>query len=201
MAVTNGGYLVSGPVTAIRRIDMATGAEHVIGLKAKFAGTLSGVVGGVVLLSGGSELRGYSVSTGDLIWHRPAAALELVDPTLDTAYLAAGNSLSALDLRTGQIRPGRPAQSVANGLYAIRHGIALGLDQGALGVAWGYDMSTRKVVWTSEALPWPHFFADPSGLGGSAGEDSAVALLATCAAEGSGIPAVCQKPELAAIKY
>lgn len=200
MAVTAGGYLVSGPVTAIRRIDLATGAEHVIHLRGRFAGTLSAAVDGVGLLSGGSELRGYSLRTGQLLWQRAAAALELVDPGTATAYIAVGNSLYALRPTTGDLL-GRPAQSVAAGLYAIRRGVALGLDQGALGVAWGYNMTSRKVVWTSSALPWPHFFADSSGLGGSAGQDSAVTLLATCAAKGSGSPAVCQRPELTAIKY
>jgi len=200
MAVTTGGYLVSRPVTAIRRIDMATGAEHVIRLRDPFAGTLAGVVDGVVLLTGGSELRGYGTGNGDLLWRRAAAALELVDPSRGTAYIAEGNSLSALDLHRGTIL-GRPAQAVAAGLYTVRQGIALGLDQGALGVAWGYDMATRRVVWTSVALPWPHFFVDTSGLGGSAGQDSSVTLLATCAAAGGGKPAVCQRPELTAIKY
>jgi outer membrane protein assembly factor BamB len=200
MAETAGGYLVSGPVTAIRQINLATGAEHVTHLGGRFAGTLSAVVDGVVLLTGGSELRGYSIRTGELRWQRSAAALELVDPGKSIAYIAAGNSLFALRLSTGDLL-GRPAQSVAAGLYAIRNGVALGLDQGALGVAWGYDMTTRRVVWTSAALPWPHFFADSSGLGGSAGQDSAVTLLATCAAEGGGVPAVCQRPELAAIRY
>jgi hypothetical protein len=66
-------------------------------------------------------------------------------------------------------------------------------------------MATRKVVWTSPALPWPHFFADLTGLGGSAGAGSVVTLLTTCAAEGTpaagGGAATCLRPELAAIRY
>jgi hypothetical protein len=124
----------------------------------------------------------------------------LVDPAKDTGYIADGNSLSALKLSDGRIL-GRPVQSVAAGLYAIRQGVALGLDQGALGVAWGYDMQTRRVVWTSGALPWPHFFVDSSGLGGSAGQDSAVTLVAICGAESGSLPAVCLRPELTALKY
>ena len=200
VAVSSGGYLLSGPVTALRRIDMVDGAEQVIDLRGAFTGTLAGVVDGVALLTGGNGLRGYSVRTGKLLWQRATAAVELVDPGEDAAYLATGNSLSALDLSTGRIR-GRPAQSVANGLYAIRGQVALGLDQGDLGDAWGYDMKTRKVDWTSGALPWPHFFADPSGLGGSAGAGSPETLLATCAAVGTGIPAPCLQPELTAIRY
>ena len=38
MAETAGGYLVSGPVTAIRRIDLASGAQHITHLGGKFAG-------------------------------------------------------------------------------------------------------------------------------------------------------------------
>lgn len=200
LPVTSGGYLVARPVTAIRRIDMSTGAEHTVRLRGTFAGTLAGVVDGVVLLAGGAELRAYSAKTGALLWHRAAAAVELVDPAKDTGYIANGNALSALRLSDGHIL-GRPAPSVAAGLYAIRQGVALGLDQGALGVAWGYDMHTRRVVWTSGALPWPHFFVDSSGLGGSAGQDSSVTLVAICAAEGGGVPAVCLRPKLTAIKY
>jgi PQQ-like domain len=200
LPVIRGGYLVARPVTAIRRIDMSSGAERTVRLRDSFAGTLAGVVDGVVLLAGGNELRAYSGQTGALLWRRPAAAVELVDPARDTAYIADGNSLSALRLSNGQIL-GRPAQSVAAGLYAIRQGVALGLDQGALGVAWGYNLQTRRVVWTSGALPWPHFFVDSSGLGGSAGQDSSVTLVAICAAEGGGVPAACLRPELTAIKY
>jgi hypothetical protein len=200
LPVSRGGYLAARPVTAIRRIDMTTGAEHTVRLRGAFAGTLAGVVNGVALLAGGTELRAYSAQTGGLLWRRPAAAVELVDPARDTAYIAEGNSLSALLLSDGHLL-GRPAQSVAAGLYAIRQGVALGLDQGALGLAWGYNMHTRRVVWTSGALPWPHFFVDSSGLGGSAGQDSSVTLVATCAAEGGGVPAACLRPELAAIQY
>lgn len=200
LPVTRGGYLVARPVTAIRWIDMSTGSEHTVRLRGTFAGTIAAVVDGVVILAGGTELRAYSVQSGELLWRRPAAAVELVDPAKDTGYIADGNSLSALKLSDGDIL-GRPAQSVAAGLYAIRQGVALGLDQGALGVAWGYDMHTRRVVWTSGALPWPHFFVDASGLGGSAGQDSSVTLVAICGAEGGGVPAVCLRPELAAIRY
>ncbi len=204
VGVASGGSLLSGPITALRRIDLTGGAERIIHLRNPQAGTLDAVVHEVALLTGSDGLRGYSVQDGRLLWQRATGVLDLVDSSQDDAYITTGNSLSALDLETGRIA-GRPAPSVAAGLYAVRAGIALGLDEGSHGDAWGYDMSTRRVVWSSVSLPWPHFFADLSGLGGSAGQDSAVTLLATCAAVGSsagsgGAPS-CQRPELTAIKY
>jgi hypothetical protein len=204
VGVASGGSLLSGPITALRRIDLTSGAERIIHLRNPQAGTLDAVVDGVALLTGSDGLRGYSIQDGRLLWQRATGVLDLVDASQDDAYIATGNSLSALDLGSGRIA-GRPAPSVAAGLYAVRSGIALGLDEGSHGDAWGYDMSTRRVVWSSMSLPWPHFFVDLSGLGGSAGQDSAVTLLATCAAVGSsaasgGAPS-CQRPELTAIKY
>jgi len=200
MPVTGGGSLLSGEVTGLRRIDLTTGAERVIGLRRAFSGSLTAVVGGVALISGGDGLRGYDVGSGRMLWQRLGAVVEFVDQGQNAAYIATGNSLTELDTTTGRTT-GRPAPAVASGLYAIRNGVALGLDQNSLGDAWGYDMATRKVVWSSPALPYPHFFVDPSGLGGSAGLGSPVALLATCAQVGNGTPAACLRPELVAIKY
>src|SRR6202041_2637236 len=61
--------------------------------------------------------------------------------------------------------------SVASGaaaVYLVRDGVALGLNSGANGEAWGYDLAAGRVTWSSAALPWPHFYSDLSGLGGSA---------------------------------
>jgi hypothetical protein len=203
IGVASGGSLLSGPITALRRVDLTSGAERIIHLRDPQAGTLDAVVDGVALLTGSDGLRGYSIQDGRLLWQRATGVLDLVDPSQDDAYIATGSTLSALDLGTGRIA-GRPAPSVAAGLYAMRDGIALGLDEGSHGDAWGYDMATRRVVWSSASLPWPHFFVDLSGLGGSAGQDSAVTLLATCAAVGSsagGAAPSCQRPVLTAIKY
>jgi hypothetical protein len=200
MAVTTGGSILSGKVTALRQIDLSTGAERVVHLRDPFAGTLTAVVGTVALLSGGDGLRGYDLGDGKMLWRRPGAVLEFVDQGQDAAYIVTGNSLSELDTTTGN-RLGRPAQAVAAGLYAVRKGVALGLDENSLGDAWGYNMATRKVVWYSGALPWPHFFVDPSGLGGSAGPGSPVTLLATCGTVGGGTPATCLRPQLVALKY
>ena len=199
MAVSRSAALL-GEVTGLRQIDLTTGAERVILLRGVFSGTLTAVVGGVALISGSNGLRGYDVGGGRMLWQRLGAVVEFVDQGEDAAYITTGNSLAELDTTTGRTT-GRPAPAVASGLYAIRNGVALGLDQNSLGDAWGYDMATRKVVWYSPALPYPHFFVDPSGLGGSAGLGSPVALLATCAQVGNGTPAACLQPELVAIKY
>jgi outer membrane protein assembly factor BamB len=204
VAQTSGGVLTSSPVTALRRIDLRGGAERIIRPSgAAFEGTLASVTGGVILFSGSNGLWAYSTRTGVLLWPPAAAVLELVDASRQLAYIVRGSDLLALDLRTGQTQ-GRRIPSVSTGLYAIRDGVGLGLDEDGLGEAWGYDMATGRVVWSSAGLPWPHFFADVTGLGGSVSSSSVVTLLTICAVRGTqvrGGSAPCQKPELAAVKY
>ncbi len=209
---TIGGYLSSSPVTALRRIDVQTGAEQAIRPPGRaFAGTLAAVVGGVALFAGADGLSGYSAQSGRLLWpvsvrqHQPGT-LELIDTSTQTAYVSSGNTLIGLNVRTGKA-VSRPVPALSASLYAIARGVALGLDQaqGDLGEAWGYDVVTRRVVWTSAALPWPHFFVDPTGLGGSVSSPRGMTLLTTCAAQGtasgSNAAAPCLRPELTAIKY
>jgi hypothetical protein len=76
--------------------------------------------------------------------------------------------------------------------------VALGLDSGANGDAWGYDVAAGRVTWTSAALPWPHYFSDLSGLGGSAASsgDSDLVVVAACPHATSA--GACADPELAA---
>ena len=98
--------------------------------------------------------------------------------------------------------------SVANGgaeLYVVRDGVALGLESGANGDAWAYDVAVGRVTWTSSSLPWPHYFSDLSGLGGSAAvsSDSDVVVIAACpqlssSPSSSSSPAACADPELVA---
>ena len=57
----------------------------------------------------------------------------------------------------------------------------LGIDHGALGKAWGYGIAAQQVLWTSGPLPWPHYFVDLSGIGGSAPPGPDAVLLAICA--------------------
>jgi outer membrane protein assembly factor BamB len=200
------GYLGSAPVTALRRINLETGNERVVSPPGQaFAGQLSLATDGVVVFAGPTGLTGYVGSTGQLLWHRTGVLPEFVDvepPTLYVASGASGASLVGIDPVSGGDTTKQAAPGSA-GLYAVRGGIALGLDQGALGDAWGYSFATRRVVWTSERLPWPHFFVDLSGLGGSADPSSDTVLLAACARVGTAASATaappCARPELVAL--
>jgi PQQ-like domain len=207
IGVAADGYLGTAPVTALRRISLATGAERVIRPRRQrsFAGTLVGAFDGVVLFSGSAGLSGYNGSTGRLLWQLPGAEPEGEDAVLGTLYLTKGGRLIGVNPATGDpVRhssvPGSP------GLYAVRDGVAVGLDSGALGDAWGYDIAKQRVIWTTSALPWPHYFVDLSGIGGSTDPATGTVLLAYCAALG---PATargsaqaaqpCLRPELVAI--
>jgi hypothetical protein len=67
------------------------------------------------------------------------------------------------------------------GIYVVRGKVALGLDSGQGGEAWGYSMAAARVIWTASGLPWPHYFSDLSGLGGSADESGTTVVVAICA--------------------
>jgi len=67
------------------------------------------------------------------------------------------------------------------GLYAVRDGVALGLDQGPNGDAWGYDIGAQRVILAAAGLGWPHYFVDLSGVGGSADPTSNLVVIAACA--------------------
>lgn len=195
----------SSGVAAVRQISLSDGAERVLlpQVRSTFSGSLSAVVDGVLLFSDSDGVAAYNGQTGDLAWQRESDVLELTDPARGTAYLASGDTLTGVDVTSGTVLS-RASLSVADSLYWVASGVALGLDQDALGDAWGYDLGTRRVIWTSEALPWPHFFADLSGLSGSGSPGGHLVLLATCARVGAaaaspGSPQPCLQPELAAV--
>jgi hypothetical protein len=202
--VTDSPDSLGSTVPALRRIDLRTGAERIVRpAKGAFPGTLSDAVGGVVLFSGADGiLRAYSGETGALRWHHAFAGLELADGQ-STVYLTDAGQLLGVDISTWHV-VSRVAISVAGSLYWATGGVALGLDQNSLGEAWGYNLSRGRVVWTSGSLPWPHFFVDLSGLGGSASQASDIVLLATCAQVGTAATANsaprCQQPRLAAVR-
>jgi hypothetical protein len=129
------------------------------------------------------------------------AVPEGTDPAAGLVYLtSAGTTLTGVDPLTGQVRTS-VSGSVANGaggMYVVRNGVALGLDSGASGDAWGYNVAAGRVTWTSAALPWPHYFADLSGLGGSAAiaGDTDVVVVAACSQATSA--GACADPELVA---
>ncbi len=192
---------VAGRV-ALRRIDLRTGAQRIVHIQGTAPGSLTDAVGNVVLFSGADGVRAYQGSNGTFRW-RDAAEVELVDSGQDSVYLASGNRLLGVSLPTGKVLSSAPI-SVAASLYGVADGVALGLDENGVGDAWGYDLQTRRIVWTSGPLPWPHFFVDLSGLGGSLSPGGTIALLATCTDVGSAANATaapaCRRPELEAVR-
>jgi outer membrane protein assembly factor BamB len=204
--VATDGYLGTAPVTALRRISLKTGAERTVRPPGgSFAGTLSGAFDGVVLFSGSRGLAAYSGATGQLLWQLKGTLPEDVDARRGILYVVSRGAVTGVDPQTG-LRIARMSAPSSSDLYAIRGGIALGLDLGALGDAWGYEIASRRVIWTTPPLPWPHYFVDLSGIGGSADPRSGTVLLSSCAALGSapaggtgsaGPP--CTRPELVAV--
>jgi hypothetical protein len=203
MAMAAGGYLGSAPVTALRRINLGTGAQHVARpLGPAFLGALSLAYRGVVVFSSARWARGYSATTGRELWHYPSALPDTVDAVTGRLYLISGDTLIGVNPQTGSTQARVSAVS-SSGLYGVREGAVLGIDHGALGKAWGYDIAAQQVLWTSRPLPWPHYFVDLSGIGGSAPPDQDAVLLAICgqvAAQAAGAAAPrCARPELAVL--
>ena len=204
VTIAKDGYLGTAPVTGLLRIDLRTGDLAVLHLAAKqpFDGGLSGAIGGAVFFSGPDGLHAYSGTDGRLLWDRAGVVLEAADAVRPTVYVAGRNSLVGLDPLTGKVVASAATLGAA-GLYAVSDGVALGLDEGALGDAWGYRLSARRVTWTAKDVPWPHFFVDLSGIGGSVAPDGSSVVLASCArlgrAASSGAPVPCLRPELVAV--
>jgi hypothetical protein len=201
VAQAPGGYLSSSPVTALKVIDLETGAERILSSPqgSPFSGTLAMAVDRVVLFASSTGVTAYSGSTGDLLWSRPGWVPEGTDPDAPEAdFTLADGSLVGADPVTGAVRASAPA-SVATGtaaLYVARNGVALGLNSGANGTAWGYDMAAGDVTWISPALPWPHFYSGVTGLGGSAAASGDLVVVTACRHLASA--GICGAPELAA---
>jgi hypothetical protein len=178
-----GGYLGSQPVTALRKIDLVTGAEQVIKpFGPSFAGTLGVAVAGVVLFTGAQGVTAYDGITGARLWSIAGAVPEGTDPSRRLVYLTKGGNLLGLDPWTGRVKASVSGSAAggSGGMYTVRAGVALGLDQGANGDAWGYNIAAQRVTWTVGGLPWPHYFVDLSDIGGSADPGGSTAILATC---------------------
>lgn len=188
VTVSATGAVGVAPVTAVRQINLATGDERLIQPAGRsFDGTLSGAIDDVLLFSGADGLHIYSAITGQLTGARPNAVPEVFDPELQVLYVDVGGALIGIDPVTGKNErgtsyPGPP------GTYGVRNGVALGLDPGAHGAAWGYNIARKHVIWTTKSLPWPHFFVDLSGIGGSVDADSNRVLLMTCMKVGQAVP-------------
>lgn len=195
-----GGYLGTHPVSELRRISLRSGAEQVIRARGgPFAGRLGGVLDGVVLFSGAQGVSAYSGRTGKLLWRRAGAVPESADVVRGLFYLTVGSTLTGVQPATGrtEARITGASGSGSAGVYGVRNGVALGLDEGQSGQAWGYDVAAQRVIWSSRTLPWPHYFTDLSGIGGSADPASGTVLLTTCEQRiAVGAQQVCQQPEL-----
>jgi hypothetical protein len=201
MTQSPGGYLGSSSVTALRVINMASGAEQMLGspLGRPFPGSLAIAADGAVLFASAAGVTAYSGSTGGVLWTKTAAVPEGADPAARLVYLtAADGALTGVDPLTGEVRTSVPASvaSGSGGVYVVRDGVALGLNGGANGQAWGYGVTAGRVSWTSAPLPWPHFFSDLSGLGGSAAISAGTVVITACQRLAS--PGLCADPELVA---
>ena len=184
VAESAGGFVGSAPVTALRRIDLATGAELVVrpleGLS--FDGTLSTAFDGVVLFSSAAGVTAYSGTTGAWLWSIHGAVPESTDHRPRRIYLTEGSNLVGVDPLTGRVKATASGSAVngSAGVYVVRGGVALGLDQGGNGDAWGYDLAVQRVTLAAAGLPWPHYFVDLSGVGGSADPASDLVIIAAC---------------------
>ena len=208
LTVSAGGYLRNGPVRALRKIFLRSGVQRLIRPPGRsFHGVLSRVFAGVAVFTDARGTIAYSATTGQRLWRRLGAVPENADPLGGLLYLTDGSSLAGVDPQTGRTQVHVPGGSTTgtSGFYAVRDGVVLGLDQGAQGDAWGYDVAVGRVLWTNPNLPWPHYFEDLSGIGGSASPESRAILLAVCAqarapAAGSSNQ-VCDRPELVALNW
>jgi PQQ-like domain len=205
VAESPGGYLSSSPVTALRIINLSTGTEQMLNspLGQPFSGALAMAAGGAVLFASPGGVTAYSGSTGGALWSIHGAVPEGTDPAAGLVYLTSANgTLTGVDPLTGTVHTAAPGALTAgpSGLYVVRGGVAFGLDGGANGTAWGYSMAKDMVTWTTQALPWPHFFADLSGLGGSAAAAGDTVVVTACPHLGAA-PGLCADPELVALSW
>ena len=103
MAESEGGFEGSDPVTALRKINLVTGAQLVVQplLGLSFPGTLSAAFGGVVLFSSAQGITAYDGTSGARLWSISGAIAEGSDPQKDRIYVTVGSDLMAVDPRTG----------------------------------------------------------------------------------------------------
>jgi PQQ-like domain len=184
MAESAGGFLGSAPVIALRQINLATGAQILVrpleGLS--FTGTFSAAFAGVVLFSTASGVTAYDGTTGVWLWSLGGAVPEGTDPRKQRIYLTRESNFIAVNPRTGHVTATASGSAVTGsaGLYAVRDGVALGLDQGPNGDAWGYNIGAQRVTLAAAGLGWPHYFVDLSDIGGSADPASDLVVIAAC---------------------
>jgi hypothetical protein len=180
-----GGYLRGGTVTGLRVIDLASGAQRTLSSPSanRFTGSLAEAVSGVVLFSSATGVTAYSSATGGMLWTMHGVVPEGTDPGEGLAYFTSSSgTLLGVDPLTGAVRRSVSGATApgSGGLYVVRGGVALGLDSGPAGEAWGYSLVAGRVTWTAPGLPWPHYFADVSGIGGSAAQSGDTVVIVAC---------------------
>lgn len=207
VTVSAGGQVGTDPVTAVRQINLVSGAERLIRPQGEsFDGALNAVVGGSLIFTSSTGLSMYSVANGHLTAQVPHAVVQGSDPVQGVLYADVAGTLTGIDPVTGRVLPAQPG-TVPAGVYGIRAGVAFGLDAGSGGDAWGYSIVGRHTIWTAKSLPWPHYFAETSGLNGSVDPASGTVLIVTCQATGQpvhgtvvgGAAKTCLKPRLVAV--
>jgi hypothetical protein len=136
-----------------------------------------------VLFSSADGVTAYSGATGAWLWSAHGAVPEGTDHDPRRIYLTEGANLVGVDPQTGQVEATASGSAVngSAGVYVVRDGVALGLDQGGNGDAWGYDIAAQRVTLAASGLPWPHYFVDLSGVGGSADPAGDLVVIAACA--------------------
>lgn len=136
-----------------------------------------------MLFTSAAGVTAYSGSTGGTLWSMRGAVPEGTDPVANLVYLTSSTGvLVGADPLTGDVKTQVSGSTVGGSarMYVVRGGVALGLDSGQDGEAWGYDFAAGRVTWTAPGLPWPHYFSDLSGLGGSADQSADLVVIAVC---------------------
>ena len=136
----------------------------------------------MVLFSSAAGVTAYNGGTGAWLWSAHGAVPEGIDHSPRRIYLTEGSNLVGVDPQTGRVKATASGSAVngAAGVYVVRNGVALGLDQGGNGDAWGYDLAVQRVTLAAPGLPWPHYFVDLSGVGGSADPAGNLVVIAAC---------------------
>jgi hypothetical protein len=201
------GSLGAGPVTELQVIDLSSGTERSLDspVDNPFPGTLAGAIDGTVLFTSASGVTAYSGLTGDVMWTSAGTVPEGTDPVAGLVYLTTDTgALVGVDPVTGKMvsSVSGSATTGSAGMYVVRGGVALGLDSGANGDAWGYSAGADRVTWTAASLPWPHYYSDLSGVGGSASQAGDVVVITACprlaAPSASTTPSVSTTPSTSA---
>jgi hypothetical protein len=112
LAESAGGYLSSSPVTGLRVINLATGADGMLSspLGSPFSGSLAVAVDGVVLFASPTGVTAYSGSTGGALWTMPGAVPQGTDPEAGQVDVTGPADRGGAGHRTGVRWRGRPVR-------------------------------------------------------------------------------------------